>query len=83
MDTGAKGVTVADAHPSGKRPFERYNYIEKFITLTQGIVEKNEAKRFIKDVQNLRKMEPKDLLKLNIKVKNKFFSEQKGSIGIF
>tara|TARA_B100002052_G_scaffold293091_1_gene315671 strand:+ start:2695 stop:4200 length:1506 start_codon:yes stop_codon:yes gene_type:complete len=76
-------ISVADAHPSGKRPFERYNYIEKFITLTQGIVEENEAKRFIKDVQNLRKMEPKDLLKLNIKVKNKFFSEQKGSIGIF
>ncbi len=76
-------ISVADAHPSGKRPFERYNYIQKFITLTQGIVEENEAKRFIKDVQNLRKMEPKDLLKLNIKVKNKFFSEQKGSIGIF
>ena len=66
-----------------KRPFERYNYIEKFTTLTQGIVDENEVKRFIKDVQNLRRMNPGELSKLNIKVKNKFFSKKKANIGIF
>jgi len=76
-------IFVADAHPSGNRPFERSNYIEKFITLTEGIVDKKESDRFIKDVQKLRTMKPNDLLKLNIKVKNKFISRKKDRIGIF
>ncbi len=76
-------ISVADAHPSGNRPFERSNYIEKFNTLTQGIVDKNEAERFIKNVENLRKMKSNDLSKLNIKVNKKLVSKQKGNIGIF
>ena len=76
-------ISVADAHPAGNRPFVRSNYIDKFITLTNGIVDQKEADRFIKDVQKLRGMKPGELSKLNVQVKNKLFSKKKGRIGIF
>ena len=59
----------ADAHPYGSRPFRRKNYINKFITLTESILEKKESDRFLKIVQNLRKLKPGQLDKLNIEVK--------------
>ena len=40
---------VADAHPYGKRPFKRKNYINKFITLTENILSKKESDRFFED----------------------------------
>ena len=60
---------VADAHPYGSRPFERKNYIDKFLTLTENILSKKESDRFLKNVQNLRKLKPGQLHKLNIEVK--------------
>ena len=76
-------ISVADAHPAGNKPFVRSNYIDKFITLTNGIIDQKEADRFIKDVQKLRTMKPGELSKLNVQVKNKLFSKKKGRIGIF
>ena len=64
-------ISVADAHPSGNRPFERSNYIEKFQTLTKGIILPKESERFLKDVQNLRKLKSVELYKLNVEVKGK------------
>ena len=64
-------ISVADAHPSGNRPFERYNYIEKFQTLTEGIISPKESKRFLSVVQNLRKLKSGELTKLNVEVKGK------------
>ena len=32
----------ADAHPYGSRPFKRQNYIDKFKTLTENILDKKE-----------------------------------------
>ncbi len=61
-------INVADAHPAGKRPFGRLQYINKFKTLTNGIISKNESKRFLKTVQNLKNLKPKDLIGLNIEV---------------
>ena len=60
---------VADAHPYGSRPFKRQNYINKFLTLTEKILDKKESSRFIKTVQNLKKLKPGQLDKLNIEVK--------------
>ena len=63
---------VADAHPYGSRPFKRKNYINKFLTLTENLLDKKEIGRFLKTVQNLRKLKPGQLDKLNIMVsKNK------------
>ena len=60
---------VADAHPYGLRPFKRKNYINKFLTLTENILDKKESDRFLKVVQNLKKLKPGQLDKLNIEVK--------------
>ena len=59
----------ADAHPYGTRPFKRQNYINKFLTLTQNILDKKESDRFLKTVQNLKKLKPGQLDKLNIEIK--------------
>ena len=60
---------VADAHPYGKRPFKRINYINKFLTLTENILDKKESDRFLRTVQNLKKLKSGELHKLNIEVK--------------
>ena len=59
----------ADAHPYGSRPFKRYNYINKFLTLTENILDKKEIDRFLKTAQNLKKLKPGQLDRLNIQVK--------------
>ena len=60
---------VADAHPYGSRPFKRENYIKKFLTLTDGILNKKERDRFLKTVQNLKKLKAGELNKLNLVIK--------------
>ncbi len=60
----------ADAHPYGARPFKRKNYINKFLTLTEGSLDKKESDRFLKTVQNLRNLKSGQLYKLNIEVRN-------------
>ena len=59
----------ADAHPYGSRPFKRQDYINKFLTLTESILEKKESDRFLKTVQNLKKLKSGQLDKLNIEVR--------------
>ncbi len=59
----------ADAHPYGARPFKRQNYINKFLTLTDGILDKKESARFLKVVQNLKNLKAGELNKLNIQIK--------------
>ena len=75
MKDGSKIIEereVADAHPSGKRPFRRSNYIDKFDMLTDGIISKKEAKRFLQLVQNLKNLKAKDIAQLNVEVMSKF-----------
>ncbi len=59
----------ADAHPYGLRPFKRQNYINKFLTLTENILDKKESDRFLKTVQNLSKLKSGQLGRLNVEVK--------------
>ena len=61
---------VADAHPSGNRPFKREDYINKFKTLTSDIIDQKESERFLNNVQSLRELGKSDLYKLNIEVKS-------------
>ena len=67
---------VADAHPSGKRPFRRSNYIDKFDMLTDGIISKKEAKRFLQLVQNLKNLKPRDIAQLNVEILAKFHKKR-------
>ena len=72
MNNGKKIIEQldkADAHPYGARPFKRKNYIQKFLTLTDGILDKKESSRFLRTVQNLKKLKSGQLNKLNIRVK--------------
>ena len=59
----------ANAHPYGSRPFKRQNYVEKFLTLTAGILDKKESARFLRVVQNLQNLKKGELNKLNIQIK--------------
>ena len=59
----------ADAHPYGSRPFKRQNYIKKFLILTEKILYIKESDRFLKTVQNLKRLKPGQLDKLNIEIK--------------
>ena len=63
-------LSVANAHPSGNKPFQRKDYIDKFKTLTSNIIEKKECERFLNNVQSLRELGKSDLNKLNIEVKS-------------
>tara|TARA_B110000196_G_C21082942_1_gene633433 strand:+ start:1 stop:1380 length:1380 start_codon:yes stop_codon:yes gene_type:complete len=59
----------ANAHPYGSRPFKRQNYVEKFLTLTNGILDKKESSRFLRAAQNLQNLKKGELNKLNIQIK--------------
>ncbi len=61
----------ADAHPYGFRPFKRKDYINKFLILTRNIISKKESDRFLKVVQNLKKIKSGQMNKLNIEIKKK------------
>jgi len=72
----------ADAHPYGARPFKRKDYINKFKILTENIISRKESLRFIKIVQNLKKLKNAQLDKLNIEV-NKKYLKTNNKKGIF
>ncbi len=72
----------ADAHPYGARPFKRKDYINKFKILTKNIISHKESLRFIKIVQNLRKLKKGQLDKLNIEVNKKYLNKNNKK-GIF
>jgi 2-methylcitrate dehydratase len=74
---------VADAHPSGQRPFRRSNYIEKFNMLTDGIISQKENKRFLQLVQNLKNLKPKDISQLNVEVMSKIHKKRPKKNTIF
>ena len=86
MKNGSKivdEISVADAHPNGKNPFKRKDYIKKFKTLTNDIIETSESERFLNDVQNLRNLNKSELHKLNIKVKSDLQKNTSLNKGIF
>jgi len=60
-------IAVADAHPLGARPFAREQYINKFRTLAEGLVEPDEIDRFIAAAENLEKLGAGELDQLNVK----------------
>ena len=66
--TIADELGVADAHPLGARPFGRPQYVEKFRTLADGIVERGEQDRFIALVERLPTLSAADVSQLNFVV---------------
>lgn len=75
---------VADAHPAGNRPFKRDNYINKFKTLTSGIITAEESDRFLNAVQDLANIKAGGLGALNIEVPLKdLLNNERDQRGIF
>ncbi len=74
-------INVADAHPSGRKPFKRDQYIQKFRTLTAGLITRKESERFLSTVQKLKKL--KELSGLNIQVIQSFNKRINNQSGIF
>lgn len=71
LDDGSQIVdelAIADAHPQGARPFARPQYVEKFRTLAEGIIEKAEQDRFLALVERLPTLSVAEVLQLNFAV---------------
>lgn len=61
-------LAVADAHPLGARPFRREQYVAKFATLADGVVDSEEQKRFLAAVDNVTTIKAGGLGALNVRV---------------
>ena len=59
-------LAVADAHPLGARPFARADYINKFRTLAEGIVDDKEQDRFLAAAENTADLTGEQLKELNV-----------------
>lgn len=61
-------MAVANAHPAGEKPFLRPQYKNKFLTMTDGIITKAEAERFLGLVDRLPTLSHKEICELNVQV---------------
>lgn len=61
-------LAIADAHPLGARPFERKQYIGKFVELAEGVVTTAEQERFLAAAEGLAGLSGAELNGLNIVV---------------
>ncbi|NEN05570.1 MmgE/PrpD family protein [Diaminobutyricibacter tongyongensis] len=62
-------IAVADAHPLGARPFGRADYIDKFRTLAEGVLETSEIERFLDVAERLPSLASDELGGLTITAK--------------
>lgn len=76
-------IAVADAHPRGARPFGPADYINKFMTLSEGIVEPIEAERFISLAQRVGSLSSEEVRQLNVVAKPDLLDSVIDPIGIF
>ena len=59
-------LALANAHSNGARPFARENYIQKFRTLTEGLVSIREQDRFLDLVQRLPDLGTSEIEEINV-----------------
>ena len=59
------------------------DYINKFKTLTAGIIENKESERFLNDVQNLKEIKSSELHKLNVETTSDFQKQKNSKATIF
>jgi 2-methylcitrate dehydratase len=64
-------LAVADAHPLGARPFARGEYIAKFRTLAQGVIDPAEQDRFLEVAQRAAELSAEELSQLNFAVSDR------------
>ncbi|GMT49212.1 MAG: 2-methylcitrate dehydratase [bacterium] len=77
-------IALANAHPAGAKPFTRPDYIRKFDTLTNGIIESKERDRFLNLVQRLPDLSNDEIKGLNVQVAlDRLMNHQKDERGLF
>jgi 2-methylcitrate dehydratase len=59
-------IAVADAHPLGARPFQRADYVNKFRTLADGVLEPAEIERFLALAERTLELSPDEVRQLSI-----------------
>jgi len=76
-------IAVADAHPLGARPFAREQYVEKFRTLAEGVLEPGEVERFLEAAQRLPELPADRLAELTITAPAELLNTVTAPEGIF
>jgi 2-methylcitrate dehydratase len=76
-------IAVADAHPLGARPFAREQYIAKFRTLAEHVLEEEEIERFLSLVQRLPKLDADELGGLTVVARAGVLSSVANPEGLF
>lgn len=61
-------IRVADAHPAGRHPFGRRDYLQKFAQLTADWVSRAESDRFVALAEDLLRQPPERIRQLNVQV---------------
>jgi 2-methylcitrate dehydratase len=62
----ADEMAVANAHPLGATPWQRPDYIKKFMTMTDGLIDAAEARRFLEACEALPKLKAGELHRLHV-----------------
>ncbi|MBZ2197355.1 MmgE/PrpD family protein [Occultella gossypii] len=76
-------IAVADAHPLGARPFERAQYVEKFRTLADGVLEPAEIDRFLAVAARLPELEAGQLSQLTVVARSGLLGTVRSPKGLF
>lgn len=76
-------IAVADAHPLGAHPFARDQYIHKFRTLAEHVLDEDEIERFLALVQRLPELGAEDLGGLTVVAKHGLLSSVANPEGLF
>ncbi len=63
--TVVEEIAVADAHPLGARPFARADYVRKFRTLAEPVLEQEEIERFLSLAERLPELTPAEVARLS------------------
>ena len=76
-------ISAPNAHPRGARPFDRPQYIGKFDTITEGLVDADERDRFLDLAGRLEALGPNEVRNLNVQVDPKKLNNTNKMRGIF
>lgn len=76
-------IAVADAHPLGARPFTRDDYVSKFRTLVDGIVDEAEQERFLDLATRIDRLTPDEVGGLTLTVDPSRVGDEAVPPGIF
>ncbi|KAA0024252.1 2-methylcitrate dehydratase PrpD [Antrihabitans cavernicola] len=76
-------LAIADAHPLGARPFGREQYIAKFRTLAEGVIEPAEQDRFLAAAERTAELRAGELDQLSFSVSDAVLAAPSVPNGIF